>query len=339
MRSIHSYTMSLAPASASTSSFPSPNPNRTHSFPCRFLLDNSTSSILTLPSGRKLSYAQYGDPNGKPVFFFHGLPGSRLEGTYFDDLGKELGARIISPDRPGCGQSTPQPGRGLLDWPKDVEALAEHLKLAEYSIMGASGGGPYVLSCAYALPTQALKSATIICGLGPPDIGMRGAGIFHRLGIPYGWRWSPTFLLRWFLELDPTYRVHLPESTRLELKLRPTELAKVKHPKDKALSVDGDLVRMGIRDVSEALAQGLGVAREDAKGVCEAWPFRVEDIKEDLKVKLWYGKEDVFVPIVHGEQIAARLGGRAECRFEKDTHSSIFFGWRREILESILRDM
>ncbi|CBX91550.1 predicted protein [Plenodomus lingam JN3] len=127
--------MSLAPASASTSSFPSPNPNRTHSFPCRFLLDNSTSSILTLPSGRKLSYAQYGDPNGKPVFFFHGLPGSRLEGTYFDDLGKELGARIISPDRPGCGQSTPQPGRGLLDWPKDVEALAEHLKLAEYSIM------------------------------------------------------------------------------------------------------------------------------------------------------------------------------------------------------------
>ncbi|KAH9864445.1 hypothetical protein J1614_010379 [Plenodomus biglobosus] len=307
--------------------------------PCRFPLDNATSSTLTLPCGRKLGYAQYGDPIGKPIFFLHGLPGSRLEGAYFDALGKELGARIIAPDRPGCGWSSPQRGRGLLDWPGDLEALAEYLKVEEYSVMGASGGGPYVLSCAYALPAAKLKSATLICGLGPPDIGMRGAGLPHRLAFPYGWRWSPTFLLRWFFTLDPSYRLQLPESTRLELKLSAAEQAKISHPKDKAIYADADVVRMGIRDVSEALSQGLEVAREDGRVSCEAWPFRVQDIRQDLKMKLWYGKEDVFVPINHGVQIAARLGGRAECHFEDDTHSSIFFNWRREVLESILGDM
>lgn len=33
---------------------------------------------ITLKDGRRLSYAQYGDPEGKPLFFFHGWPSSRL---------------------------------------------------------------------------------------------------------------------------------------------------------------------------------------------------------------------------------------------------------------------
>lgn len=101
----------------------------------RFPLDNTTSSTLTLPSGRKLGYAQYGALAGKPVFFFHGLPGSRLDGAYFDALGKELGARIIAPDRPGCGWSSAQAGRSLLDWPRDVEALARELGIEAFAVM------------------------------------------------------------------------------------------------------------------------------------------------------------------------------------------------------------
>ncbi|KAI8935557.1 hypothetical protein NX059_008126 [Plenodomus lindquistii] len=313
---------------------------------CHCPLDNSTSSILSLPDGRKLGYAQYGAPTGKPIFFFHGLPGSRLEGAYFDELGKELGARIISPDRPGMGWSTPQPGRSLLDWPKDVEALAKELGLQEYSVMGASGGGPYALSCAYSLPTSRLKTLTLICGLGPPNLSMRGADLAHRIGIPHAWRWAPTSLIRWFLALDPLFRTSVPESTRLELKMRPREQAKITHEKDRRIYAGRHVVRMMLRCVSEALGQGLRVAREDGRVVCGEWGFRVEDVgKKGVKAVLWYGREDVFVPIGHGEGIAERLEsgggeGRLERRFfEDDTHSSIFFGRRREILERILKEM
>ena len=94
-----------------------------------------TSNIVILPDGRKLGYAQYGSPRGKPVIFLHGMPGSRLDAAHFDDVGKELGARIIGIDRPGIGWSTPQPDRTLLSPVKDVEALTDHLKIAKFSIM------------------------------------------------------------------------------------------------------------------------------------------------------------------------------------------------------------
>lgn len=99
-----------------------------------FRTDNDSSATFTLPDGRKLGYAQYGSPTGRPIFYMHGFPGSRLEAAGFDDLGKELGARIISVDRPGIGWSSPQPGRTLLDFPKDVEQLGNHLGLDRYSV-------------------------------------------------------------------------------------------------------------------------------------------------------------------------------------------------------------
>jgi hypothetical protein len=35
-------------------------------------------NILRLGDGRLLGYAEYGDLEGKPLFFSHGTPGSRL---------------------------------------------------------------------------------------------------------------------------------------------------------------------------------------------------------------------------------------------------------------------
>jgi hypothetical protein len=102
---------------------------------CRFRLDNDSSDTLTLPDGRKLGYAQYGSLKGKSVFYLHGLPGSRIEGTWFHDLGLKLGARIIAADRPGYGWSSPHPGRTLLDFTKDLESLAKHLGIEKYAVL------------------------------------------------------------------------------------------------------------------------------------------------------------------------------------------------------------
>jgi hypothetical protein len=116
--------------------FPTTTPSPPSSpTPCRFLLDNSTSSTLTLPDGRKLGYAQYGSPTGKPILYQHGFPGSRLEASQLHDLSTELNLRIIALDRPGHGWSSPYPGAKLLDWPKDIQHLTDHLNLESYSVM------------------------------------------------------------------------------------------------------------------------------------------------------------------------------------------------------------
>jgi hypothetical protein len=101
----------------------------------RTRLDNDNSDTLLLPDGRKLGYAQYGSQTGRAVLYVHGHPGSRLEGAHLHDLGLKLGARIIAPDRPGMGWSSPYPDRTLLDYPKDLEHLADHLKLESYGVL------------------------------------------------------------------------------------------------------------------------------------------------------------------------------------------------------------
>jgi pimeloyl-ACP methyl ester carboxylesterase len=65
----------------------------------------------------------------------HGMPGSRLDAAHFDDIGKELGVRVIGIDRPGIGWSTVQSGRGLADHVRDLEAVADELKIEGFKIM------------------------------------------------------------------------------------------------------------------------------------------------------------------------------------------------------------
>jgi pimeloyl-ACP methyl ester carboxylesterase len=108
-----------------------------------------------------LAYAITGDPSGKPVFYCHGWPASRLEAALIPDLP----VRLIAMDRPGYGASTRQPGRTLLDWPADVVALADHLGIGRFHVVGVSGGAPYALACAAALPRVA--GAALVSPLPP----------------------------------------------------------------------------------------------------------------------------------------------------------------------------
>jgi pimeloyl-ACP methyl ester carboxylesterase len=160
------------------------------------------TNTTTLPDGRTLSYAQYGDLNGKPIFFFHGTPSSRLFRHPDDSLTKSLGVRLITIDRPGFGLSDFQPGRQLLDWPDDVAALADDINIQTFAVAGISGGGPYAAACAYKIPHR-LTMAGIISGVGPTDVEenvqdlykIRKAGVFLA-------RESPWFLrpLIWLIQ-------------------------------------------------------------------------------------------------------------------------------------------
>src|SRR6476659_4829695 len=109
----------------------------------------------------QLAGEETGDPRGTPIFFFHGWPASRLQGSGFDVEARTLGAWIISPDRPGIGLSSYQAGRRLLDWPPLVREMAHLLRIERFRIMAISGGGPYALATAYALP-DLVEAVTII---------------------------------------------------------------------------------------------------------------------------------------------------------------------------------
>lgn len=123
---------------------------------------------LTLSDGRTLGYREFGNPDGFPIINNHGglVCGNDIAPAHA--IAQQLGARIISPDRPGVATSQPKPNRTLLDWPNDVRELADQLHLDKFSILGWSMGGQYALACAYALPERVHRAA-VIAGCLPLD--------------------------------------------------------------------------------------------------------------------------------------------------------------------------
>ena len=127
---------------------------------------NVLGKQIRLADGRQLGYAEYGDPQGKPIFHFHGWVSSRLEFGHNHDIANTLGARVISVDRTGVGLSDSQPGRRILDWPNDIAQLADALGIDRFAVSGWSFGGPYAAVCAYKIPHR-LTTAGIIAGIAP----------------------------------------------------------------------------------------------------------------------------------------------------------------------------
>ena len=135
----------------------------------------SETRFVRLRDGRNLAYSEWGPAEGVPVFGFHGTPNSRLV-HLGADAPRAAGVRLILPDRPGLGRSDFQPGRTLLDWPRDVAELADALGIDRFAAFGVSGGGPHAASCAAALGDR-VTAVGLVSAAGPaydaPEVAQR----------------------------------------------------------------------------------------------------------------------------------------------------------------------
>ena len=103
---------------------------------------------MSLPDGRSLAYTDVGGPNSPLLVYFHGAPTSRLDLALLEHALAGVDVRVVAPDRPGYGGSSPRAGPRLEDWPSDVTALATYLAAGRFAVMGWSSGGPYAVVCA-----------------------------------------------------------------------------------------------------------------------------------------------------------------------------------------------
>lgn len=303
-------------------------------------INDSSSEELILSDGRTLGFAYYGAKSGPAVFYLHGYPGSRLSGgPFFDAPGKELGARIIAVDRPGVGNSSPQPGRTPLDHADDIRQLAEYLNLESYGIIGVSGGGPYALACAYSLPPERLKGVSVIGGMGPIDVGTKGMNWGNWLTF-MGLLYFP-FIIRLLQRRVVSFLNSMPNEKIVDLvgkKLSgrtsrwiSPDLQSLKDPA--SLNMILDLYR-------EHYKQGVDGHMEEGRVLTSDWEFDLGDVREDVPIQLWYSRKDSNVPSRMGEAIAARLKGKPEFYMkEKETHLNLVLKYSADALERLLEKM
>lgn len=252
------------------------------------------NQTVTLSDGRKLGYAEYGELGGKPLFFFHGWPSSRLQARVIDEVAKNLRVRVISLDRPGYGLSDFKKDRTLLDWSDDVVEVADKLKIKKFAVIGVSGGGPYSVVCAYKIPER-LTNVGIVVGLAPTNIDgvLQGMAFFNKLA----WRSYHTF--PFLMEL--TSSIHLAQARKyLPDSFSFTYRAKA----DRAMM--SEKVKEDIaNNRNEAFRQGKQGCAMDLKLYTDDWGFRIKDIK--AKVFLWYGDADRNVSVKMGRYYASQI--------------------------------
>ena len=253
-----------------------------------------TSDVIILPGGRRLSWHEFGDSGGSPVFYTAGTPVSGLGGASYDQAARATGLRWISPDKPGYGGSDYQPKRSLLGWADDLAALAGHLGLNRFALAGESGGGPFTLAATHRLADR-ISVVALIASAGPklPSRAER-AGQQPRIRF-YSWlarnapalNAVPLTVMRW----------SVASPARRERSLR-RAMATTPQAKHAALRIEFEAVADALRQGTRATVQELALIRPP-------WPFPLSEIK--TPVHLWHGGLDTNAPIANSRHLEREL--------------------------------
>ncbi|RPA81678.1 alpha/beta-hydrolase, partial [Ascobolus immersus RN42] len=122
-------------------------------------------------TGRVISFSEVGDPEGFAVFCCVGMGLTRYIMAFYDDLASSLHLRLITPDRPGVGDSDPIPEseRTVLNWPDDVLYICQSLKITKFSILAHSAGAIYALATALRMPSHIRGKIHLLAPWIPPS--------------------------------------------------------------------------------------------------------------------------------------------------------------------------
>ena len=280
------------------------------------------NQTIKLKGGRTLGYAEYGAPEGSPVFYFHGFPGSRLDWLFSDtnNTAAQLNARIIAVDRPGMGLSSFQHSREILDWSDDVIEIANVLQLDRFAVLGISGGGPYAAACAYKIPDR-LTAVALISGVGPSEApGIKDGTVWTIPGKPSVIRRLLLLLFKMGLQKGPDKFVLRSKETFPE--------------PDRLLLDQPDMAKVYVDMLREAFRSGIGGIYHEAKLYTHPWHFQLEDITAE--VHLWHGDIDLNVPVSVGHYVADAIPDCQSIFLKDEAHLSLPHNHIREILNVLV---
>jgi len=259
-------------------------------------MNKTTENYLQLPDGRRLCYAEYGDPTGQPIFVFHGNPNSRLLWGVIPGSPFLPNVRLIAPDRPGFGQTDFVEGVTTIEnWPNDIIALADSLGIDKFAIFAPSGGGPFALACAWKIPKR-LTSVGIFASVGPfiPETD-------KNIAAPIRMMWTKAPKLPGLFKLQMKVMAWLARKhPKLYLRMVLKEFGET----DREVYERLNIAKFIRPDRNESYHQG-GIGSWYDAMIPGNWPIPLNEIK--AKVYLWQGDEDISVPLSMGQYIAEMI--------------------------------
>jgi pimeloyl-ACP methyl ester carboxylesterase len=250
--------------------------------------------------GRTLAIAEWGDPDGFPVFSLHGTPGSRFAGQADASAFADVGARVIAYDRPGYGGSDRFRGRRVVDSVADVSAIADSLDIGPFAVSGGSWGGPHSLAVAAGLSERVTRAS---CNAGVAPFGLPGFDWFAGMDA------VNVEEISWALEGEDRLarEVERMATAWLERMARdPSAAGEVDLSEaDRGVLADPERHEANRRMLNEAFRQGVWGYVDDVFCVIQPWGFDATEIRVPSRIE--YGLTDVLVPRQHGEWLAQNV--------------------------------
>jgi pimeloyl-ACP methyl ester carboxylesterase len=283
---------------------------------------------VAVSDDRQIGFAEFGDPQGRAVFWLHGTPGARRQIPVEARVCAEAqGIRLIGVDRPGIGSSTPYQYDAVADFAHDLRIIADVLGIDTMAVIGLSGGGPYTLGCAAMLGDRVL-TAGVLGGVAPtigPDgigggvmaLGSLVAPVILVVGLPL--RWAAVTLIQLIRPIaSPALEIYArisPEGDRRMLG----------RPEFKAMFLD-DLLNGSRKQMAAPFADVVVFARD--------WGFRLDEVK--VPVHWWHGDRDHIVPYAHGQHVVSRLPDARLYTLPGESHLG-GLGRAEDILRTIMK--
>lgn len=288
---------------------------------------NTSQSLasLTLSDGRRLAYAEVGDPQGKPLLLLTGTGTGRSQAYWFDAAARTAGIRLIVTDRPGYGHSDPRVDLTFLNHVDDVRELLDHLKLTRVSAAGMSGGGGYALACGYRLPDR-IERVVMVCGMVPvPPELFRKMSRSVRL-IFWLTRHMPRLAV-WMMERGMRAQGALNDAAlQRRLKGRPEADRRV-------------LERREMRELSfgppalDAMRQGMSIFVYEMGLYGRPLGFDLSQVR--VPVRVWHGQRDANVVVDIARYVAAEVPG-ATLHIEPEAAHLFAFGDPAGLMQQVM---
>jgi pimeloyl-ACP methyl ester carboxylesterase len=315
---------------------------------------STETKTFVLPDSRIIAWCEFGSATSPhpPIFYFHGSPSSRFEGALYHNNAVDLNLRIIAPDRPSSGLSSPLPGRTFLDYPSDVLALAVHLDIAKFHVIGSSGGAPYALVCLKTIARNQCLSTQVVSGIAPVlKLGTDGSmsNFFFPLhfeikadSVPSTVRFiqKAVMFVSYYSPgtsgalMDWTFGAACrnPDPTKLEDMLA-AQMETLPKSDQEACKRPGVLETL-TKATREAFRQGGDLAATEFGLWSRDWGFDFEDI-DARGLTIWHGKEDGNCGFAAAAKGASLLLGAETMFFHGEGHY-VFAYHGEEILRRCL---
>jgi pimeloyl-ACP methyl ester carboxylesterase len=254
-----------------------------------------------LPNGRRIGYAEFGDPTGPVVLWFHGTPGGRRQ---FPIVGRraaeKLGIRVVLVERAGSGLSDSYCYDQVGDWASDMAHVADLLGADKVGVVGLSGGGPYALSCA-GMPALAdrVVAVAVLGGVTPsvgPDATCSGAIKLARQCAPLlsaGRRPLAALVAGLLMPVIPVAHVGYQG------------FSSMMPAGDRRVFSNPEIEAMFVDDIVHVAHGGFKALLDDARLFGRDWGFRLADVK--VPVRWWHGDADSIISLADAQAAIAHL--------------------------------